>query len=133
MLAFRNIFLTVVVCYVSVRGVVWFLFRQNVSVIAFRVKTCLRAAIDHCCAEAVMASSSCRMRTSSSCESQSSFFFFSCVAAVLLPQADRQRKYHKFLNLPGGGRVPYDQDAPDLTLDLANIEGRYVRDTTLPA
>ncbi|CAN0480087.1 unnamed protein product, partial [Ectocarpus sp. 12 AP-2014] len=46
----------------------------------------------------------------------------SCQA--LRSKADRQRKHNKFLNTPGGGRVPYDQDAPDLTLDLANIEGR---------
>ncbi|CAN0173516.1 unnamed protein product, partial [Ectocarpus sp. 13 AM-2016] len=46
----------------------------------------------------------------------------SCQA--LRSKADRQRKHNKFLNLPGGGRIPYDQDAPDLTLDLANIEGR---------
>ncbi|CAN0263520.1 unnamed protein product, partial [Ectocarpus sp. 4 AP-2014] len=46
----------------------------------------------------------------------------SCQA--LRSKADRQRKHNKFLYLPGGGRVPYNQDAPDLTLDLANIEGR---------
>eukprot|EP00904_Undaria_pinnatifida_P004784 jgi/Undpi1/1435/HiC_scaffold_11.g04826.m1 len=38
-------------------------------------------------------------------------------------KVETQRKARKGLRLPGGGKVPYDKDAPDLTMDLAGIAG----------
>ena len=39
-------------------------------------------------------------------------------------QVEKQRKREEELRLPGGGRVPYNEDAPDLRMDLAGIAGR---------
>lgn len=112
------------------------MFRQYASVVAFRVKPVFVLLLillyrGRDCLFFVLLTASLFVLLMTSLES--SFSFFSSVAAAMLLQADRQRKHNKFLNLPGGGRVPYDQDAPDLTLDLANIEGRYARDTAPPS
>ncbi|CAM9975895.1 unnamed protein product, partial [Scytosiphon promiscuus] len=42
---------------------------------------------------------------------------------ALRSTADHQNKNNTHLKLPGGRKVPYDRNAPDLTLDLANIDG----------
>lgn len=46
-------------------------------------------------------------------------------------KADYQRKHDKFQKIPGGESVEYNPEAPDLRLDLANIEGRCVYLSTL--
>ncbi|CAM9920713.1 unnamed protein product, partial [Laminaria digitata] len=45
----------------------------------------------------------------------------SCQA--LRSKVEHQRKRRGELHLPGGGRVPYNNDAPDLRMDLAGIAG----------